>query len=158
MKFSVQIYTDGSCCARTRAGGWAFYVVQNNRQERFGSGSEYDTTNNRMELQAVIQALKQVDNFDNAEVYSDSVYVVDCFKKKWHVTWRKENWMSSKGVEVKNRDLWEQLLQIVESRFGKTAFYHVKGHTGHKWNELAHDAASLQRKLAIEDASHWDGV
>jgi ribonuclease HI len=158
MKSVVQIYTDGSCCAKTKAGGWAFYVVQGNKEIAHGSGREYGTTNNRMEVLAVINALSQVDRVSEVELYSDSVYVINCFKKKWYLTWRKERWLSSKGLEIKNRDLWERLLKIVEERWGRVNWYHVKAHTGNKWNELAHDQASAQRKEAIEDVAHWDGV
>ena len=139
-----ELWTDGSGNAST-GGGWAYVIVRGDQEVKRGHGSVGDTTNNRMELQAVIEGLKQFDpKTAKVTVVSDSAYVVNCFLQKWYVKWRAKNWMSSSGP-VKNRDLWEELLTLVEAFGSNISFRHIRGHQGHKWNELCDQMASLAR-------------
>lgn len=130
-----QLYTDGGCRSKG-LGAWAFAVIQDNKLLSDKSGLIDETTNNRMELTAVIQGLKRFDSSTaDVEVVSDSTYIVNCFLQKWYVKWRRNNWQNSNHIEVLNRDLWEELLDIVE-RFKKPVQWkHVKGHCGNEWNE-----------------------
>jgi ribonuclease HI len=150
---SVQLWSDGSCCTKTKVGSYAFVLV-NNEDELVDEGAyaEQNTTNNRMELTGVIEGLKQLRLFPNLpiEVYSDSAYVVNCFLDKWYINWRRSNWISSSGKEVKNRDLWEELLSLVEDRGAPVQWNHVKGHSGVHWNELCDALATQAREEAMK--------
>lgn len=139
-----QLYTDGSA-DKDGFGGWAFFVTQDDQECFRKSGQEENTTCNRMELTAVIEGLKMFDPTSaEVEVLSDSAYVVNCFKDKWYVNWRKYNWIGSKGP-VKNRDLWEILLASAEKFKHPIKWTHVKGHSGQKFNELCDRFASKAR-------------
>lgn len=134
----IQIYTDGSCMGngkRVNKGGWAYVITTNNEEIYKESGGELCTTNNRMELTAVINALIKVlpDSDSIIEVYTDSSYIVNCYKEKWWKNWEKNNWVNSKKQPVKNKDLWEKLVKYFNKPQYK--FYHVKGHNGDKFNE-----------------------
>jgi len=136
-----QLWTDGS--SRGGNGSWAFCVVRG--EEMLEDKADYveDTTNNRMELTGVIEGLKRFDpKTARVEVVSDSAYVVNCFKQCWFVSWRANNWRNSEGREVKNRDLWEELLAVVETFTHPIKWTHVRGHAGHKWNELCDQMCS----------------
>jgi len=141
-----QAWTDGAC-KKTRIGGWGFVVVQDDKELFTNSGRCEDTTNNRMELQAAIEALKKFDPESptlQLEVVSDSAYVVNCFKQKWYVKWRKNHWIAANGKEVLNRDLWEELLERAEAFGDKLSWRHVRGHSGHKWNLRADELATAE--------------
>jgi ribonuclease HI len=125
---SIVIYTDGACSGNPGPGGWA-WAIENGA---FRSGFEPRTTNQRMELMAVLDAVRQNDGV--IEIVSDSTYVVNCFKDKWHVGWLKRGWVNSKNQPVANRDIWEPLIQIVLARKNVT-FRWVKGHSGHAMND-----------------------
>lgn len=125
----ITIYTDGACSGNPGPGGWA-WAVENGP---FASGAAAATTNQRMELTAVLEAVR--DNPGAIEIVSDSTYVVNCFRDKWHEGWLKRNWTNSKREPVANRDIWEPLIQLVLAR-KDVAFRWVKGHSGHKMNDL----------------------
>lgn len=125
---SIVIYTDGACSGNPGPGGWA-WAIENGA---FRSGFEPRTTNQRMELMAVLDAVRQ--NEGPVEIVSDSTYVVNCFKDKWHLGWLKRGWVNSKNQPVANRDIWEPLIQIVLARKNVT-FRWVKGHSGHVMND-----------------------
>lgn len=127
---TVNIHTDGACAGNQNAqnvGGWgAVLEYQGTTRELFGGTR--NTTNNRMEMTALIEALKALKTKDVAlSVYSDSAYVVNCFQQGWHHKWRVNGWMNSKKEPVENMDLWQELLTLIES-FPKTSFYSIKGH------------------------------
>lgn len=133
----VTIYTDGGCRGNGKEnniGGWAAVLSYKDIIKEI-SGGEKDTTNNRMELTGVIEALQQLIVFDiPVEVYCDSAYIVNCMRDKWYFGWRKNGWKNSKKQPVENRDLWEELLRLVE-KFSNIEFIKVKGHANVDGNE-----------------------
>lgn len=126
----VNVHTDGACSGNqhdTNLGGWGAVLEHNGKiKELFGG--EKNTTNNRMELMALIQALEALKS-DNIKlnIYSDSAYVINCFKQGWYHKWRLNDWKNSKKDPVENRELWERLLSSVE-RFENISFFSIKGH------------------------------
>lgn len=125
----VKIYTDGGCSGnqtKENVGGWgAILTYKNNKKEIHGG--EKNTTNNRMELTAVIEALKLLKKSPlNVEIYSDSSYVANCFREKWYVNWEKNNWKTSSKKPVENKELWEELIALYRAHNVK--FFRVKGH------------------------------
>lgn len=139
----IKIYTDGACSGNPGPGGWGAVLIYNDISKEI-SGGKKDTTNNQMELQAVIEALKLLKEPCNVEIYSDSAYVVNAFLENWIDGWIKRNWKNSKKEAVKNREQWEELLQLLEQH--KYSFIKVKGHSDNKYNnrcdELAVNAIS----------------
>ena len=139
-----RIHTDGACRGNPGPGGWAWA----SGVESFASGADAHTTNQRMEVLAVIEALKE--NPENPlEIVSDSNYVVKCFNDKWYVGWLRRNWKNSQGQPVANRDLWEELFALALEADRDVTFRWVKGHSGDVMNdfvdELATQAADTQR-------------
>lgn len=139
---SLKIYTDGACSYNPGPGGWAaVFILGDNIKEI--SGSQKMTTNNRMELTAVIEALSRLKRPVEVKVYSDSAYIVNCIHQKWYANWRKNGWHNSKGQPVENKDLWEKLLELISIH--KVEFIKVKGHASDKMNnrcdKLAREAA-----------------
>lgn len=128
----VTIYTDGSCKNNPGPGGWAA-VLSYAGTEKELSGGEPDTTNNRMELTAVIKALSALKERCAVDLYSDSRYVVDGVTKGWAASWRKRGWKKSDGKPALNPDLWELLLNQLTQH--KVNFIWVKGHADNKYNE-----------------------
>ncbi len=139
---ALLVYTDGACKNNPGPGGWAWVVPQG--ECAFGSAPH--TTNQRMELTAVLDALQSLDGA--VEVVSDSKYVVDCFVQRWYDKWLVQGWRNSNKKDVANRDLWEPMVDIWQAREDEIAMRWVKGHTGDEWNEiadhLASEAADLQ--------------
>ena len=139
----IKIYTDGSCLKNPGNGGWAAIICTNDKMKKI-SGSEKDTTNNRMELLATINALKEVNSEDLIEIYTDSKYVKNGITD-WIHNWIKNNWKTSNKEDVKNKDLWVQLHDLNNS--SKIKWNWVKAHAGNPLNEevdlLAKKAASL---------------
>ena len=121
------VWTDGSCNAQgvTGRGGWAVLIESDGQVEQF-VGSAMGTTNNRMELTAVCEALERLSGA--IEVRTDSTYIQKCFEEGWHVRWRRDDkWRTSNGP-VKNRDIWERLFSLVEAESRQVSFVWVKGH------------------------------
>ena len=141
----IKIYTDGSCLKNPGNGGWAA-IINDNENIKNISGSEKNTTNNRMELMAPIQALKNIDPKNEIEIYTDSKYV-KLGITEWINTWIKNSWKTSKKEEVKNKDLWIQLYNLNQSLNIKWNW--VKAHAGNTLNEevdlLAKKAANLDQ-------------
>ena len=125
----VNIYTDGACSGNqneTNTGGWgAILEYGEHKKELFGG--EKNTTNNRMEMMALLSAFHAL-NKENLQirVFSDSSYLMDCFRKKWYENWYQNNWKTSKKTDVENRDLWEALFAFIHKH--TIDFYRVKGH------------------------------
>ena len=146
----VILYTDGACKGNPGPGGWAF-ILQHPKSgktlENFGN--EPDTTNNRMELLAVIEGLKTLTKSSRVELVSDSKYVLQGLED-WMPKWKKNNWQRKEGrknIPVKNVDLWQELDRLT-SLHGLT-FRHIPGHSGHPFNERCDELASLAA-LAIQ--------
>jgi ribonuclease HI len=139
-----RFHTDGACRGNPGPGGWAWA----SGPEEYASGAASHTTNQRMEIQAVIEALKEHPD-GSIEIVSDSTYVVKCFHDSWYVAWRRRNWKNAKGQRVANQDLWEQLLPLALESGRDVTFSWVKGHSGDRMNdfvdELATQAADAQQ-------------
>ncbi|MGA1061358.1 MAG: ribonuclease H family protein [Ilumatobacteraceae bacterium] len=135
----IVVYTDGACSGNPGPGGWAWAVAP--AGEPRGTGGESHTTNQRMELSAVIEALRYFDGSNEPiEIRSDSTYVVNCFRDNWWVGWQKRGWKNSQRQPVANRDLWEPLIEKVTQR-GDVTFTWVKAHNGELMNELVDSLA-----------------
>lgn len=135
------VYTDGSCLGNPGRGGWAWLVPGG----RYESGAELHTTNQRMEVTAVVRALRALSADAGPEgivVRSDSAYVVNCFRQRWWAGWQRRNWRNAQGRPVANRDLWESLLALALDPEVHVGFEWVKGHSGDRWNDLADELAT----------------
>lgn len=136
---SVEIFTDGACSGNPGAGGYGAILKYNNMEKEI-SGGEPNTTNNRMELLAVIKSLSMLKEPCNVTLTTDSKYVVDAIQKGWLKSWVGSNWKNGK---VKNIDLWQRLLPLLDIH--SVQFVWVKGHNGHPENERCDYLAVLQR-------------
>ena len=128
----VYIYTDGACRGNPGRGGWGAVLVYEGREKEL-SGGEAMTTNNRMELSAVIAALSALKEPCKVTLTTDSQYVVNAIEKGWLESWRRNKWRKNDKSAVLNVDLWEQLVALLERH--KVSFVWVKGHNGHSYNE-----------------------
>lgn len=128
----VEIYTDGACSGNPGPGGWGAVLVYNKKEKEM-SGGEKSTTNNRMELTAVIEALDALKEPCRVTLTTDSKYVCDAINKGWVYSWKKNGWKKSDKKPALNVDLWEKLLNLLDNH--KVTFSWVKGHNGHKYNE-----------------------
>lgn len=138
---ATEVFTDGACSGNPGPGGWAWAT----RDGRRGSGGEATTTNQRMELQAVLEAVRAIDG--PLVVVSDSTYVVNCFNDRWFEGWLARDWKNSQKKPVANRDLWEPLIDIFLEREDELRFEWVKGHSGDEMNELV-DALAVAESEA----------
>lgn len=127
----VTIYTDGACSVNPGPGGWGCVLIFNGVEKEF-SGFENDTTNNRMEMLAVIQALSKLKEPCEIDLYSDSAYVVNAFIKDWITSWQQKDWKNAEKKPVKNVDLWKQMLELVNTH--KVTWHKVKGHSNVEYN------------------------
>lgn len=132
MMKKLNIYTDGACSGNPGKGGWGAVLVYNGIEKEI-SGAEMHTTNNRMELTAVIKALQLLKEPCEVELTTDSKYVCDAVNKGWVYGWKKKGWIKSDKKPALNVDLWEELLQ--QLNIHKVTFIWVKGHNGHPYNE-----------------------
>lgn len=128
----VTIYTDGACSGNPGKGGWGSILIYGDVVKEL-SGGEDNTTNNRMELKAVIEGLKALKSSCDVEIYSDSAYVVNAFTQKWIDNWIKNNWKTADKKSVKNVDLWQELLVLIKTH--NVTFKKVKGHSDNELNE-----------------------
>ena len=136
------IFTDGACQGNPGPGGWAWAVAPEGVVH--GSGGEARTTNQRMEVQAVLEALRAHQGGDaRITIVSDSTYVVNCFRDRWWVRWQQNGWKNSKKEPVANTDLWKPLIELVQQM--QPSFRWVKGHSGDRMNDLVD-------RLAVEAA------
>ena len=143
----VDIYTDGACSGNPGAGGWCAILMYMGH-EKMVSGYNKDTTNNRMEIFAVIQGLKQLKESCEVHVYSDSAYVVNAFNEHWIEKWQSKNWMLTRTSRVKNDDLWRML--VMECAQHKVTFHKVKGHADNEYNNKCDKQAVLETNTAIK--------
>ena len=142
----VEIYTDGACSGNPGAGGWGALLRYGNIEKEL-SGGEANTTNNRMELTAVIEALKALKKPCNIVLYTDSRYVMDGVNE-WSPNWKLNGWRTAnKKTPVKNIDLWQSLESLIENH--KIKWIWVKGHNGHPENERVDKLARDQAKSML---------
>ena len=140
----VQIYTDGACSGNPGPGGWGA-ILRFGSAEKELSGGEKQTTNNRMELTAVITALEALKEPCEVELYSDSKYIIDAVQKGWAKSWQAKGWVKSDKKPALNPDLWERLLALLDKH--KVEFIWVKGHAGHPENERCDRLAVAESRL-----------
>ena len=134
----IKIYTDGACSGNPGRGGWGALIQENDNEKKL-SGSELNTTNNRMELTAVIRALEHYDEAKEIEVFTDSKYVMQGITE-WIKNWKTNHWKTSQKKDVKNKDLWVLLDTVSAKHDIKWSW--VKGHAGDYGNEIADKLAT----------------
>ena len=134
----VSIYTDGACSGNPGPGGWGAIVIDG-RSEIELSGGLASTTNQRMELTGPIKSLRSLPGHRAVAIYSDSAYVVNCFRDKWYERWEQNGWHGAGKKPVTNRDLWEALL--AEARQRDVEWVKVQGHAGDPLNERVDELA-----------------
>jgi ribonuclease HI len=140
MKKTVTLYTDGACSGNPGLGGYGGILIYGDVKKEY-SGSEEQTTNNRMEISAVIEGLKRLKYPCNVEVYSDSAYTVNAFVNGWIYAWKQSGWKKADGKAVQNVDLWEELYALTKTH--DVTFHKVAGHAD---NELNNRCDALARK------------
>jgi ribonuclease HI len=148
---SVTIYTDGACSGNPGPGGYGTVLMYRDFRKEL-SGGFRRTTNNRMEMMAAIVGLKLLKQACQVTLYSDSKYIVDAMRQGWAKRWKAKGWWRNKKERAKNRDLWQELLQLCE--FHQVEFVWVKGHAGNKENECCDRlavAASKEADLPIDE-------
>lgn len=128
----IEIYTDGACSGNPGPGGYGTIIKYNGHEKELSAGYK-KTTNNRMELLAVIAGLESLNERCDVDVYSDSKYVVDAISIGWARRWQKNHWMRNKKDAALNPDLWQRLLDLTDKH--KVTMHWVKGHAGHTENE-----------------------
>ena len=137
----VAIYTDGACSGNPGPGGWGTILIYKEHKKEISGGAK-DTTNNIMEMTAVIEGLKKLKEPCDLKIYSDSAYIVNAFNQNWIESWEKKDWKNSKKEPVKNKELWIELLQLLKQH--KYEFIKVKGHSdvelNNRCDELARNA------------------
>lgn len=134
----VIIYTDGACSGNPGKGGWGAILMYGSARKEI-SGAEKQTTNNRMELTAPIEALKLLKKTCSVKVYSDSAYLVNAFVQGWIYNWYKNGWKTADKKDVKNRDLWEKIYDF--TRIHKIEWIKVKGHSDNEFNNRCDELA-----------------
>ena len=137
----VYIYTDGSCKCNPGPGGWCAILVYNG-VEKVISGGASETTNNRMELTAIIEALRALKEQCRVTLTSDSKYALDALQNGWAVSWRSKGWRKADKSQALNPDLWEELLSLVEKH--EIEYVWVEGHAGHEYNERCDERAQAE--------------
>ena len=137
----VELFTDGACSGNPGPGGWA-YLLRYKDKEKTESGGETETTNNKMELTAVIKGLQALKESCHVHLFSDSQYVLKGLKE-WIANWKKNNWKTASKKEVLNKDFWIKLDKLTEKH--RISFHWVKGHAGHPENEQVDTLACLKR-------------
>ena len=139
----VMLYTDGACSGNPGPGGWGAILIYK-EVEKVLSGGEESTTNNRMELTAVIRGLQALKESCIVELYSDSKYVIDALQKGWAVSWRSNNWKKADKKPALNTDLWEELLSLTEKH--QLNYHWVKGHAENPYNNRCDELAVSEWK------------
>lgn len=148
-----EVYTDGATSGNGQVdapGGWAYVILKDGRLVSQNSGGEKGTTNQRMELTAALMACREIDAMDSfatVKLYSDSAYLINCFKQNWWKAWRVNGWKNSKKEPVANQDLWRCLIPFFMRAPGYD-FIKVKGHAGNQYNEMV-DKMAVRAKEEV---------
>lgn len=149
----VTIYTDGACSGNPGPGGYGVILEFDGQEKELSAGYKH-TTNNRMELMAIITGLEALKEPCKVDLYSDSRYIVDAVNKGWARRWQENGWKRNKKEMAKNPDLWERLLKLLDKH--QVAFHWVKGHADHPQNERCDQlavAAAKGRNLLIDEGN-----
>ena len=147
----IDIYTDGSCRCNPGPGGWGAVLVYKGIEKEL-SGGEANTTNNRMELTAVIRALQALKESCEITLTSDSKYVIDAIVNGWAESWRANNWRKADRQQALNPDLWEALLDEIKKH--QITYVWVKGHAGHPYNERCDKMAQNESQKYMDDINN----
>lgn len=139
---NVKIYTDGACSGNPGPGGYGAILIYKGIEKEI-SGGEPSTTNNKMEITAVVKGLELLKEPCDVTIYSDSAYVVNAIEKGWLTSWKKNNWLKADKKRVKNIDLWEELLKLLEIH--NVRFVKVKGHSDNEYNNRCDKLAVAKR-------------
>lgn len=134
----VTIYTDGACSGNPGPGGWAAVLIAGDYKKEISGGSK-QTTNNIMELTAILEALKALKVECEVELYSDSAYSVNAFNQGWIYNWIKKGWKTADGAEVKNKEIWQEIYELTKKH--KVTFNKVKGHSDVELNNRCDELA-----------------
>ncbi len=134
----VIIYTDGACSGNPGPGGWGAILMYKDAKKEISGGMK-NTTNNIMEISAVIEALKCLKVESDVQIYSDSAYVVNAFNQGWIYNWFKKGWKTADGKSVKNQELWQELYSLTKKH--KVEFIKVKGHADNEFNNRCDEMA-----------------
>jgi ribonuclease HI len=145
-KSKIHMFTDGSCLNNPGPGGWAA-LLRHNKSEKEFTGGQLETTNNQMELMAVIEGLKALTKACSIELYTDSKYVLDGYTK-WMEGWKKRGWKKSDKKPVLNLELWKELDKV--AKIHSINWHWVKGHSGHDENERVDDLARFEAEKMKE--------
>ena len=139
MNNKIKIYTDGACSGNPGKGGWGAVLIYSDRdEEKYMSGADQLTTNNKMELTATIESLKAIEKPSEIELYTDSQYVKNGISL-WIINWKNNGWKTANKKPVANQELWIELDRIV--KFHNVDWFWVKGHSGNHYNEIADQLA-----------------
>lgn len=139
----ITVYTDGACSGNPGPGGWAAILIWNGKEKEL-SGGDPQTTNNRMEMQAVTEALKSLKKPCRVRILSDSALIINAMTKGWIENWQKRGWRKADKKPVENRELWEAMLK--EMKRHQVEWIKVKGHSGHELNERVDKLAVAESK------------
>lgn len=145
---TMNIYTDGSLkkIGTTTFGGWAFIATRDGNSINESGGSETNTTNQRMELKAICEALEFASTHrepnERIVIHSDSAYAINCYLNEWYVNWQNNGWINSKKEPVANQDLWYKIVPYFDNFW--YSFVKVEGHAGNFWNERVDELAQAQ--------------
>ncbi len=134
----VIIYTDGACSGNPGPGGWAAVLISGDYKKEISGGNK-QTTNNIMELTAILEALKALKTECEVQLYSDSAYCVNSFNQNWIYGWIKKGWKTADGSEVKNKEIWQQIYALTKKH--KVTFNKVKGHSNVELNNRCDELA-----------------
>ena len=139
MSVKIKIYTDGACSGNPGKGGWGAVLIYSNKdEEKYLSGADKLTTNNKMELTATIESLKFINKPNEIEIYTDSQYVKNGISL-WIINWKNNGWKTANKKPVANKELWIELDKIVQ--FHNVTWFWIKGHSGNHYNEIADQLA-----------------
>ena len=141
----VIVYTDGACSGNPGPGGWGALLIHNGKEKEL-SGGEPHSTNNRMEMRAVIEALRALNRPCRVKIHSDSALIVNAFTKDWIENWQKKGWKKADKKTVENRELWEEMLMAINHH--QVQWIKVKGHSNNKLNDRVD-------RLAVEAAKRF---
>lgn len=139
----VKLYTDGACSGNPGPGGYGAILIYNGVEKEI-SGAEKETTNNKMEIMAVLEGLKMLKEPCSVTIYSDSAYVVNSINQGWIYGWKKNNWRKKDKSVVKNIELWEEMLRLMSIH--KVKFIKVKGHSDNEYNNRCDTLAVKERE------------
>jgi ribonuclease HI len=150
----VSIYADGACSGNPGPGGWGAVLIFGDQKKEISGSEEKTTTNNRMEMTALIEGLKLLKEPCLVKVYSDSAYLINAFKENWIGKWQRNGWVNSKKEQVENQDLWEQIIDLTASH--QVEWNKIKGHAGNFLNERCDHLAKVEVKDEVREEAEED--